>query len=340
MQWRSLFLEAYAIFKVLTFRRIVNLFKVVYFYVLSRINRKVYLHYDPVAVSIEPTSVCNLKCPECPTGAGVLNRPRGQMELKQYETLVNQLGPQLMYLNLYVQGEPMMHTQFAEMVSLARKQGYYTSCSTNGHFLTSSVAEKLVAANMTRLIFSVDGLTQDSYQKYRVGGDLSKVLGGIKNIVDAKKRNKSRFPIVVMQFLVFEHNEHELEGIRQLAKNLGVDKLELKSAQFNSFTDGDVKPPKKNKLNRYLAGQPNVVKGRMRNHCWRQWHSAVITWNGELSPCCYDKDAKYAFGNVFKHDFQSLTKSEISSNFKALVISNKKAVAMCLNCPEGHSFLP
>ncbi|WP_430823454.1 radical SAM/SPASM domain-containing protein [Carboxylicivirga sp. N1Y90] len=293
-----------------------------------------------MAVSIEPTSICNLKCPECPTGAGVLNRPRGQMELKQYEVLLGQLGPQLMYLNLYVQGEPMMHPQFAEMVLLARKQGYYTSCSTNGHFLSSGVAEKLVEADMTRLIFSVDGLTQDSYQKYRVGGDLSKVIDSIKNVVEAKRRKKRRFPIVVMQFLVFEHNEHELDGIRQLAKSLDVDKLELKSAQFNSFAQGGVKPPVNNSLNRYVEGQSKVVKGSLRNHCWRQWHSAVITWNGALSPCCFDKDATHAFGNVFDTDFQTLNKSEISFDFKDLIINDKKAIAMCLNCTEGRSFLP
>lgn len=340
MQWKSLLLEFYAILSVLTFKRVTNLLRVLFFYILSRITKKVYSAFDPLAISIEPINVCNLKCPECPTGVGVLKRARGQMTLEKYKHVLNHLGSNLIYLNLYVQGESMMHPHFAQMVQMAREKGYYTSCSTNGHYINDEIAERLVVANMTRLIFSVDGLTQNSYEKYRKGGDLHVVLEGIRNVVAAKKKHKSRFPIVVMQFLVFEHNEHELFGVRAFAKDLNVDKLEIKSAQFNLFGNKKVKQPVNARLNRYIGDGSFKLKSRLRNHCWRQWHSAIVTWKGEFCPCCYDKHAKYVLGNVFEGDLQSIFKGENSLNFKKQIIREKSLVDMCLNCPEGRSFLP
>ncbi len=331
-------LEAWAILRVMNLIRISNAFKTIASYFLSRTFRKINFMHKPYAVSIEPTSICNLKCPECPTGTNMLNRPRGNIDLDNYRKMLEQLSPELIYLNLYVQGEPTMHPFFAEMVSLANTANLYTSTSTNGQFINPSLADKIVESGLTRLIFSMDGYTQKSYEKYRVGGNLNKIIDGIKNINTAKKNQHKNYPLVIIQFLVFEHNEHEIKDIRNLAKQLEADKLEIKTAQFNDFSEQKIKPPRTEKYRRYHLKEELQLKGKMHNHCWRQWHSAVISWDGQLSPCCYDKDAKHTFGNLNHNSVSQLWFGTESNTFKQQIIKDKKSIKICQNCPEGRSF--
>jgi len=335
MTIRAFLLEAWAIIRILNYKRLRNAWWITTSYLISYVTKKAILKGSPMAFAIEPTSICNLKCPECPTGANLLKRPRGTMNMLHYQSIVQQLAPELMYLNLYIQGEPMIHPQFGKLVAEAQKYGLYTSTSTNGHFLTPVLAKQLVDGKLTRLIFSVDGTDQESYSQYRVGGNLELVKAGITNMINAKKAAHALYPIVVMQFLVFAHNEHQIADIKQLAKELKVDKLEIKTAQINSF--GQMRPPKNKRFSRYKDAIGTVLKRKAKNRCWRQWHSATATWDGRLAPCCYDKDAKYAFGNTQKESLKQLWHGSNSIAFKQLLLNNRKSITMCDNCPEGHS---
>ena len=220
MQLRAFFLETWAIIRVMNYCRLSNALKLIYSYLQSYLKQHVGLHGKPMAFSIEPTSSCNLKCPECPTGANLLKRPRGLMDIRHYRQLLQQLSPELLYLNLYVQGEPFMHPQFSKMVSLASRHNLYISTSTNGHFMSPEIANALVRGGLSRIIFSVDGTSQESYGLYRVGGNFNKVRQSIIDVVRAKARAHSAYPIIVMQFLVFRHNERELPQIKKLAPSL------------------------------------------------------------------------------------------------------------------------
>jgi len=330
-------LEVWAIIRILNWKRVANAFKAILFYNWGLFSKKAIIKHQPLALSIEPTSICNLKCPECPTGMNLLSRPRGTIALEEYQRIIRQLPPELMYLNLYIQGEPTMHPNFPDLVKLAHQKNLYTSTSTNGHFITPSMALKIVEAGMTRMIFSIDGTTQKTYAQYRKGGQLSKALDGIKLMIEARKLSGKRYPLIVMQFLVFKHNEHELEDINLLARKLRVDKLEIKTAQFNHYDTTSVAPPKINKFNRYEKNHQLKLKGKILNKCWRQWHSAVITWDGKVSQCCYDKDARHLLGNLNNTDFKNTWLSTDNMHFKKTIFSNKDRINICHNCPEGRS---
>ena len=183
------------------------------------------------------------------------------------------------------------------------------------------------------MIFSVDGVSQESYEKYRAGGDFQRVKEGIRNIVEAKKKLNSKYPVVVMQFIVFRHNEDQVGDIKVLARELGADKLEIKTAQLNGF--GNMEPPEQKKYSRY-QGNKRTIKGEMTNSCWRQWHSAVVTWDGKVAPCCYDKDAEYSFGNVRHQKLDDILLSKESIAFKMQVADDKRKISICHNCPEGR----
>jgi len=332
---KTFLLEAWAILRVLSFRRIANAFILTASYLYSYFTNKLILKGNPMAFAIEPTSICNLRCPECPTGANLLKRPRGIIDLEQYSKTLKQLSSHLMYLNLYIQGEPMMHPQFGKIVQEAHQFNLYTSTSTNGHFLTPVIAKQIVVGKLTRLIFSVDGTNQKSYSTYRIGGDFERVKKGIEYVIKAKSDLRTSYPIVIMQFLVFKHNEHELPAIKQLAKTLKVDKLEIKTAQLNDF--GTMQPPQNKKLSRYADAIGTTLKHKTHNRCWRQWHSATITWDGQFAPCCYDKDAEHAFGNTRDSTINTLWFGKKSIDFKKSIFLDRSAITMCKNCPEGRT---
>src|ERR1700759_2212526 len=213
----------------LTPRRIFNGMKVLSSYYLSKWTKRAVQWGYPVSISFEPTTSCNLRCPECPSGLRAFTRPTGMLENSFFRQTIDQLSKDLLYLVFYFQGEPYLNPSFLDMVEYASRKGIYTATSTNAHYLTDEVARKTVESGLDRLIISIDGTTQEVYQQYRVGGNLNKVIEGAKNIVKWKKQLKSKTPFVFFQFLVVKPNEHQLDDIRQLAAEIGVDEVRFKT---------------------------------------------------------------------------------------------------------------
>ncbi|HRB92898.1 MAG TPA: radical SAM protein, partial [Chitinophagales bacterium] len=179
----------------------------------------------PFSVSFEPTTSCNLRCPECPSGLRSFSRPIGMLEPSFFRKTIDELSKHLFYLTFYFQGEPYLNKNFLEMVTYAKKKKIYTSTSTNAHYFTDEVAKKTIESGLDRLIISIDGTTQETYQQYRVGGQLSKVIEGAKLIVKWKKELQSTTPFVIFQFLVVNPNEHQIDDLKLLAKDIGVDEV-------------------------------------------------------------------------------------------------------------------
>ncbi|MBX9732574.1 MAG: radical SAM protein, partial [Chitinophagaceae bacterium] len=196
----------------LSFRRFWNGVKVYSSYWLSRLSSKPIQWGYPISISFEPTTSCNLRCPECPSGLRAFTRPTGMLQKNFFEQTIDDIHKELLYLIFYFQGEPYLNPDFLDMVAYANKKGIYTATSTNAHYLTEEKAKKTVESGLDRLIISIDGTTQDVYEQYRVGGKLDKVLQGARNIVKWKKELNSTKPFVFFQFLVVKPNEHQIES--------------------------------------------------------------------------------------------------------------------------------
>src|SRR6478609_9733420 len=205
----------------------------------------------PISISFEPTTSCNLRCPECPSGLRSFTRPTGMLDLQLYRKVLDELSGQLLYLILYFQGEPYLHPQFFELVQYARKKKIYIATSTNAHYLTDENARKTVESGLDRLIISIDGTTQETYESYRVGGNLEKVIEGTKNIIKWKRELKSKTPHVIFQFLVVKPNQHQIAEVKTLAKELGVDEVGLKTAQIYDHKHGSPLIPDLDRYSRY-----------------------------------------------------------------------------------------
>src|SRR6188508_755931 len=167
----------------LTFRRMWNAMKVLSSFYFSRITQNPVQWGYPVSISFEPTTSCNLRCPECPSGLRSFTRPTGMLQNDFFTETIDQLQKDLLYLVFYFQGEPYLNPSFLNMVKYASIKRIYTATSTNAHYLNDANAKRTIESGLDRLIISIDGTTQESYQQYRVGGSLEKVLEGARNIV-------------------------------------------------------------------------------------------------------------------------------------------------------------
>lgn len=320
----------------ITPRRWFNLTRLFLSYYLSRYSGKVRHWGNPFTISVEPTTSCNLRCPECPSGLRKFTRDTGKISLELYHSVIDQLHPDLFYLILYFQGEPYLHPLFFRMVKYAREKRIYTATSTNAHFLTDHLAKMTIESGLDRIIISLDGLDQSTYEKYRVGGSVDKVIEGTRNLVKWKKELRSKTPYIILQFIVFRANEHQVPGLRKLAKDLGVDKLELKSAQVYNYETGNPLIPMNESLSRYKkkGNERYVLDNPLYNHCLRMWRGCVITWDGLVVPCCFDKDAEHLLGDIKKQAFKEIWRGEAYVKFREYLFSARKEIDICRNCTE------
>jgi len=290
-----------------------------------------------MSISIEPTTSCNLRCPECPSGLRAFTRPTGMLDPVFFKKILDQISPRLTLINFYFQGEPFLNRHLTSLIKMAADKKIYTSTSTNAHYLDDETARKTVESGLSRLIISIDGTTQESYQQYRIGGNLGKVIEGTKRIIEWKKKLNSSTPHVIFQFLVVKPNEHQTNDVLKLAEELNVDEVKFKTAQVYDFENGNPLIPENNKYSRYRLKPDGKweLKNKMENHCWRMWQGCVITWDGSLLPCCFDKDAQNRIGNLSDNNFNSIWKGTEYNKFRNAVLTNRQKIDICKNCTEG-----
>ena len=321
----------------LTPRRIWNAGKLVSSFYLTKYTKKPHQWGLPMTISVEPTTACNLRCPECPSGLRAFTRPTGNLKENFFRDTIDALYKDLLYLIFYFQGEPYINPKFLDMVKYASERGIYTITSTNGHFLNDENARKTIESGLDRMIISVDGTTQEVYENYRKAGNLETVLQGARNVVKWKKKMKSATPHLIFQFLVVRPNEHQIAEVYQLAEEIGIDEVKLKTAQVYDYEHGNDLIPTIKKYARY-AEKPDgtwQVKNELLNHCWKLWHSCVITWDGVVVPCCFDKDADHRLGDLKQESFKELWHGEKYHAFRTALLRGRDQIDICTNCTEG-----
>ena len=192
-------------------------------------------------------------------------------------------------------------------------------------------------SGLDRLIISIDGLTQETYENYRVNGQLEKVVQATKYLISAKKQVNSCTPHLIFQFLAVKPNEHEIPAVFELGKDLGVDEVRIKTAQFYEYKNGNSLMPENEAYSRYTLSSDGTyeLKYKTGNHCWRMWSGSVVTWDGKVVPCCFDKDAQHPLGSLDQWSFEEIWRSKAYLNFRRQVLTARNEIEICKNCSEG-----
>ncbi|MCX7606431.1 MAG: SPASM domain-containing protein [Bacteroidia bacterium] len=325
--------------RAVTPRRVQQIFRVGGSYLLARGRIGWFPPRYPLFLGVEPTTACNLRCPHCISGLRAFTRPTGRLDPVLFEELVEALHPYIWGVLFYFQGEPLLHPEIGRLIGSASRYKLLTSLSTNGHFLTEDRCYDLIMAGLTHIRISIDGMTAETYARYRREGELETVQAGTARLLEIRQALRSRFPLVEVQFIAFRHNVKEIPAFRRWADEMGVDAARIKTAQLLELTPDAYEEwiPKERRQSRYemSAGEAPRLRGKVPNRCWRMWRAAEVTWDGQVLPCCFDKDAQHTFGSLKKTSFAAIWKGEKVERFRRQVFQRRESIDICRNCTEG-----
>jgi MoaA/NifB/PqqE/SkfB family radical SAM enzyme len=319
----------------ITPKKVFNLVLVGFSYCISRFIRRVVLFGRSPFVTVEPTNFCNLSCPECPTGNGTAGRSKGYMDIALYSKIIEQCRNHCLYLNLYFQGEPLLHEKICDMVAIAYKAKIFTEISSNGQLLTDDIARGLVDSGLSRITFSVDSINQAGYERYRKGGSLHAVNEACKAINKWRFRLHRKNPQIIYQFVIFRHNENQLKEMASYAIKSGADGYTFKSAQILDLTHPTIFPSHIVKYSRYnisKEGALTIKRNKKKLGCWKIWSTTVITYNGEMVLCCMDKRGENVSGNIIQNSVDSIWKGPLYKSCRKHTLDKNRKLLICSNC--------
>ena len=302
-----------------------------------RIARRV-VSGSPYEWEIDTTNICQLKCPLCHTGKGTIHRDEGVMNYELFTEIIDQIKHSCVWLTLYSWGEPFLNQRIHEYIEYAHKQKIATIISSNlNKPLTPEMAEQVVKSGLDVMIVSLDGVTQDVYEIYRVTGHLDRVLDNLRLLDETKRRLGTKTPYIEWQFIVMKQNEHQIDEARALAGTLGVDSLVFKKVDFPHGEDDPALAERwlPRQHPEYLREDPFYKPYQEDgNVCWRLWRSAVINWDGGFAPCCYLTDKTEDFGDLNDSSVKEVWNNEKYTTARGLF--NKDFVpgewVGCLDC--------
>jgi len=288
----------------------------------ERKRKRIVLSSKPFLINSEPGSFCNFQCPFCPTGKHT-PRERSQAEPEMFQKLFNQIGKYCYLITLHGWGEPLLNKNLPQLISMAHQHRIFTVVTTNGSLLKPDLARKIIDSGLDLLCISIDGITAESYSKYRYGGNFESVLQNLQEFINLKKEMKSSTPFIEWQFLVFKHNEHEINDARKMAARMGVDHIVFLPA-YTEDPSFDASNP-----DYHLPKGSPLSKSADCKHLWR---TLTIHSNGDIVPCCYDYEGKVPFGNILKDPLDRCWNNEQFQNSRKVVALGSSDQTIHLRC--------
>lgn len=286
-----------------------------------------------INLMIEPTNRCNLRCITCFSHSD--GRKKRDMSYREFKGIIDLNRGMIGRISLYNYGEPLFNTALCRMIRYAKKNGVgFVKICTNGHLLSKPLISRLVFSGLDYISISVDGATQDIYRIFRRGGNFKKVVTNIRNLVKARDGIKGARTEIEIQFIIMRHNEHQVDLMEVLARNLGVDYLRFKTVLI-----------KKSKW-RYLLPANEMMDrykrpGRL-SYCSKPFGELVINCDGTVIPCCYitgGKIRKYSLGNAFVTPLADILESERYADFVKRLSPGMSGSRLCEGCNESSRYL-
>lgn len=326
-------MSAFKYIKYITFRRLTNELCSRLNYLLSCFGWVRYTHM-PTFIAIEPANYCMLHCPQCPVGMRA-TQPEEHSLIPEaiWMRALNEAAPFAHTVIFHFQGEPLLHPDLPKMIRYAHSLRLFTMLSTNAQLLTPALAEALIDAGLDRIIVSIDGLTEPTYSHYRVGGSLERALAGMRALADCKQQ-KGYGPEIEMQCLYLKSNQHEWPLFQEKYRQLGADKISMKTAQFYDFEHGNPDMPDDSRYSRYKRNTDGSyrLKKKLHNRCYRLWSGCVITTDGIVLPCCFDKDHCFPLGSIASSSLEGIMHGGAAQRFRQRLIRHRASISMCTNC--------
>jgi radical SAM protein with 4Fe4S-binding SPASM domain len=297
----------------------------------------------PILVTIEPSNICDQRCPICETGAGVLRRKKSLMTFEEFTSIVDQFDSNLDQMFFYGMGEPFLNKDAYAMIRYAADKGIWVSSCTNGN---SVDPEKLVASGIGEINFQIAGMTQESHSRYRVGGNLKKALDTLVEAIRVRNRSapatRDRMKILA-GFILMKHNEHEVDEFIEFCNANGVDQYNIIGTCLRTVDQWETYMP--TDRNYWIYSEDEYRQGRLvpskrpDNYCGWIYSSVTIHVNGDVVPCCRDVQGDYCLGNVLKENLYDIWSNKKSCAIRKSVSTRSNSFPLCLLCP-GEGMTP
>ena len=291
----------------------------------------------PIYISIEPTTFCNLRCSICETGAGILERRQGMMRFGDFKKIIDKVCSHTNTILLYFMGESFLNTSIYEMITYARKKNIYISVCTNGEFVD---AKRLVESGVNEVSFQIGGITQEVHREYRYGGDLKKTMQNLKQLVKEKKLIQKSDMSIEVGLIVMKHNEHQVEEFKKIAESLGVDRVHIIKPRVRTFEQARKFLPVNEKYwlydrNLFKKGILCPLQKEWQKHsCFLLWNSTLVTWDGDVVPCCSDPHGHFVMGNILDQDLKEIWNNSRYVALRKKVLISRLNSALCHICVE------
>lgn len=293
----------------------------------------------PRHIMIEPTNICNSRCPLCPTGAGLLQRTKGFMSLDLFKKLVDEIQDHESIITLWHYGEPFIHRKIYAFIQYAAERDIAVISSTNGYaFYEKASVERLAQSGLSKLIVSMDGASDTVNSRYRQGVNFERVIKGLnyfKELTDGVPVNKG-MPELAIQMIAFKHNMSDIEAIQLLAKRLGAT-FEIKTANLNMVPEVEFEAylPDQEQYRRYEWDDKAKMwdhKGHFANSCSFVETGLTINWDGSVNPCCYDYQSEYVLGNAHEQSISEIWSGASLEELRNSIRKNRAGLPICAVC--------
>ncbi len=285
----------------------------------------------PSQLRLDISSVCQLKCPACPTATGEIGRSvigGGMLRFPDFVSFVEKTN--LSSIELSNWGEIFLNPDLTKILQYAFEKKIALT-ATNGVNLNTARPgdlEALVKYQFRKITCSIDGATQGTYEKYRVKGNLASVIQNIQTINKHKREYSTPYPLLQWQFIAFGHNIHELESAKRLAKELGMS-FKVK-ANFDAWDE---------KLGAGLSRRKEKYTERKRVDslakamCLQLWTNPQVNWDGTFLGCCMNQWGDFG-GNVFSSGLPSVLKGWKLRYAKRMLRGQaaERSEIPCVNC--------
>ncbi len=274
-------------------------------------QKKTNLKSLPYKVTIDPGNICNLACPCCQTGFKHPEMPKAKMlRTDLFIKALDQVKDHTLSVALYNFGEPFLNKNLFEMITYATANKVGTTIHSNFNLFNEQKAIDAVKSGLTHIYLSIDGATQEVYEQYRVKGNLDTVLENLELMVKVKRRMQSKYPLITWKFLIFDHNEHEVEMAFEKAKEIGVDSVEAHRGSPIPFDIVDEA--------NYLNQHPALLDEYAEGQCMSLWNSAYISSSGDVFPCSLAFREAEVFGNLNESTFEEIWNNEKYTNARRM----------------------
>ncbi|MBA5867366.1 MAG: radical SAM protein [Nitrospira sp. CR1.3] len=287
----------------------------------------------PVHISIEPTNLCNARCPVCETGNGSMARKAGMLDVDLYRTFIDEVAPTTAVIMYYFMGEPFLHKRSYEMIRYAREKGIYVETCTNGDFVD---AEGTVYSDVNEINFQIGGMTQATHEVYRVRSYIEKIRANIDALLEEKRKHPDSNVQVKVGFIVMKHNEHEVPDFLKWAKEIGVDQANIIDPCVRNLQEAELFLPRDHRywfydeeaLNRGVLKPKHVP----HNECTWVWNTVQLNWDGSVVPCCRDPHGLHLVGNAFERPLREIWNGSEMRHFRQGIVSRQSEVDICRLC--------